>query len=365
MYKVKIYGAGSIGNHLAHAARHLGWKVDICDVDNNALRRTKNDIYPSRYGSWDDDIGLYLNDEVPSTGYDLIFIGTPPDSHISLGLSSITEKPKLILIEKPICEPSLKDSQMLIEHANKNNVKMLVGYNHVVAKSTEKFCELIKNENMGNIETLDVEFREHWGGIFNAHPWLAGPSDSYLGFWQRGGGAAGEHSHAINLWQHMSSMLGAGRIDKVSAMLNYVENNNLYYDKLVSLTVRTESGLVGRIVQDVITSPPRKWARAQGSSGYVEWYCGNQPNQDTVNWGNDFDGENSYTIEKTRPDDFIREMEHIGDIVEDAICKSPISIEKGLDTMLVVAAAHLSNKEERTVTIDYSKGYSLNALLLR
>ena len=136
MYKVKIYGAGSIGNHLAHAARHQGWQVDICDVDSNALKRTKEDIYPSRYGNWDEDIGLYLNDEVPSGVYDLIFIGTPPDSHISLALSVITEKPKLILIEKPVCEPSLKDSQMLVEQANKNNVKILVGYDHVVAKST-------------------------------------------------------------------------------------------------------------------------------------------------------------------------------------------------------------------------------------
>ncbi len=31
--KVKIFGAGSIGNHLANAARVLGWSVDLCDVD--------------------------------------------------------------------------------------------------------------------------------------------------------------------------------------------------------------------------------------------------------------------------------------------------------------------------------------------
>ena len=36
---------------------------------------------------------------------------------------------------------------------------------------------------------IDVEFREHWEGIFKAHEWLDGPQDSYLGFSQRGGGA--------------------------------------------------------------------------------------------------------------------------------------------------------------------------------
>ena len=39
--KVKIYGAGSIGNHLAQASRRMGWDVDMCDTDPKALERTK------------------------------------------------------------------------------------------------------------------------------------------------------------------------------------------------------------------------------------------------------------------------------------------------------------------------------------
>ena len=33
MTKVKIYGAGSIGNHLAYACRSKGWDVTLCDID--------------------------------------------------------------------------------------------------------------------------------------------------------------------------------------------------------------------------------------------------------------------------------------------------------------------------------------------
>ena len=51
--KIKIIGAGSIGNHFANAGIKLGWDVSIFDVDKEALQRTKNKIYPSRYGSWD------------------------------------------------------------------------------------------------------------------------------------------------------------------------------------------------------------------------------------------------------------------------------------------------------------------------
>ena len=42
--KVKIHGAGSIGNHLAQASRRMGWSVHICDVDSKALERTKNKL---------------------------------------------------------------------------------------------------------------------------------------------------------------------------------------------------------------------------------------------------------------------------------------------------------------------------------
>ena len=38
---VKVYGAGSIGNHLAHASRSLNWNVDVVDIDEDALVRMK------------------------------------------------------------------------------------------------------------------------------------------------------------------------------------------------------------------------------------------------------------------------------------------------------------------------------------
>src|SRR5262249_45684488 len=82
-----------------------------------------------------------------------------------------------------------------------------------------------------------------------AHPWLAGPQDSYLGYWRRGGGASGEHSHALNLWQHFAHVVGAGRVAEVSAMMSYVEDGPAVYDDVCFLTLRTETGLVGRVAR--------------------------------------------------------------------------------------------------------------------
>jgi len=364
MYKVKIYGAGSIGNHLAQASRSMGWEVAICDVDEEALRRTREEIYPARYGAWDDSIQLYTVDQAPTGIYDMIFIGTPPDSHMDLAISAVEEGAKTVLVEKPVCTPDLAGAQKFFEMAKEKGVHAFVGYDHVVAKATGIMDHQLASGELGSVETLDVEFREHWGGIFGAHPWLEGPWDTYLGFWKRGGGAAGEHSHAANLWQHFAHRIGAGRVVEVSAALEYVTDDRVDYDKLALFNLRCESGLLGRVVQDVVTKPPRKWVRVQTDGGYAEWHCGFQPGQDAVLWRLDGGDVSQETVTKTRPDDFIAELSHIKEVIEGRESNSPISIERGLDTMLVVAAAHLSHREGRTVRIDYSKGYTEDALSL-
>src|SRR3989338_8026223 len=356
--RVKIFGAGSIGNHLSNASRAMGWSVDLCDVDPAALERTRTQIYPGRYGKWDDTIRLFANDEAPKGGYDVIFIGTPPDSHIPLALDAIKEQPRAILLEKPFCTPDLTGAQELFAAARNAGVAIFTGYDHVVGQASEKLTEVAASGRLGPIETLDVEFREYWGGIFSAHPWLDGPADTYLGFWKRGGGASGEHSHAANLWQHYAHAVGGGRVVEVQAMMNFVDDGKVNYDKFCLMNLRTESGLAGRVVQDVITNPPRKWARIQGKDGYAEWHCGFKPGCDAVREGGSQGQTDEHIFQKTRPDDFIMELRHIEAALATDPAKSGLSIERGLDTMLVVAAAHKSVRENRTVRIDYSAGYT-------
>jgi predicted dehydrogenase len=360
--KVKVIGAGSIGNHLAHASRAMGWSVDICDVDPNALDRTRNMIYPSRYGNWDETIRLFESKDAPIGGYDLIFIGTPPDVHLSLAIQALDENPKAVLIEKPVCGPDLLLADDFYRKAERLAIAAFVGYDHVVGKAARITTRTAKAGDLGDVLTIDVEFREHWGGIFSAHPWLSGPEDSYLGFSERGGGASSEHSHSINLWQYFAHEIGAGRIVEVQAMLDFVENTKVKYDRLCVLNFRTESGLIGRCVQDVVTYPPKKWARIQHVNGYVELQVAKEPGVDVVASYFPRRIQQEQRISKTRPDDFIEELKHIQEALKSNPKDSPIHIRHGLDTMLVVAAAHLSSKTGRKVVIDYEKGYKTAAL---
>lgn len=360
--KVKVIGAGSIGNHLSNASRRLGWSVDLCDMDPAALKRTREEIYPSRYGSFDAAIRLFTAGDAPRGGYDLICVGTPPDSHMALALAALEERPKAILIEKPLCGPGLENAQAVYDLARRNQVAVFTGYDHVVGRAARHATGLLAGRKIGGIATLDVEFREYWGGIFAAHPWLAGPWESYLGFTSRGGGASGEHSHALNLWQHFAHAADGGRVVEVQATMEFVRDGRVDYDRLCLINLVTEKGLAGRCVQDVVTQPPRKWARVQGDAGWIEWHCGREPGLDVVTQGAPGAAPEEFRVAKTRPDDFVEELSHVAAALATDPAASPISLERGLETMMVIAAANLSAASGRRVRIDYSRGWSAAAL---
>lgn len=348
---VKIIGAGSIGNHLAHAARTLGWHVTLCDHDPAALERTRTSIYPSRYGTFDPEIHLCTTDEAPQGGFDWIFIGTPPDSHVPLALEAVKEKPAGLLVEKPFTTPDLEGCTALVDAIQAAGIQGFTGYDHALAPSVQAFEAQIPT--VGTPQTLDVVFREHWQGIFNAHPWLDGPADSYLGFWTRGGGACAEHSHALHLWQHIARNLGAGAVVEVSAMLDYVQDGVVDYDRLALINLRTSTGFTGSVTQDVVTSPPLKAMRLQGEGATLYWQCHANPYRDTVSHND----QEPVVFAKTRPDDFITELKHLEQALQQGI-PSPITMKRGLETALVIAAAHLSARVGRKVYVDHTKDYT-------
>src|SRR5713226_3743954 len=353
--KVKIIGAGSIGNHLAHASRRVGWDVVVVDRDSQALMRMKTDIYPGRYGAWDEKIELFTTQSEPRGGFDVICLGTPPDVRMALAVEALSEKPRILQLEKPLCAPSLNGlGTFLSEYRGQNDTIAVVGYDHAIAPSVQEVLRLLQEKKIGVVETLDVEFRENWQGIFSAHPWLSGPQDCYLGFWQRGGGASGEHSHALHLWRLFAIQADMGDWVSVSTIMAMEKDNGTDYDSLSAFTFATTSGKVGRVVQDVLTLPPRKWARLQGQRGFIEWVCNGHPNGDLVRWAANRGGVIEKVFPKRRPDDFYQEMLHIQDLLDHRVTpgESPISLDSGVAVMEVLSLAH--QYRNRTAEIQYS-----------
>jgi predicted dehydrogenase len=354
MVRVKVLGAGSIGNHLTHACRGRGWEVTLCDPDPAALERTRRDIYPSRYGQWDAEIRLAAPADVAAESFDLVIIGSPPDTHMAAALSVLDgPAPRILMVEKPLATPDLRGVDQLVARAASVGTRVLVGYNHRLTRHTQVAAEWLGAADLGAITTLRVLFREHWGGIFGAHPWLAGPADTYLGFTSRGGGAIGEHSHGINLWQYFASLAGQGRIVEVMAMLDEVAAGGAHYDRIAQLSVRTEGGLVGTIVQDVITQPAQKWLRLEAERGHLEWQANAEPGVDLVRLVQQGGATREERVAKQRPDDFRGEIEHVAGLLESSSGSSVLDLEAGIATMRVIHAALESARSGRLVRIDY------------
>ena len=364
MPSIRIIGAGSIGNHLGNAARSRGWSVTLTDLDPSALARARDDIYPSRYGAWDKEIVLKDSREAFGDPADVVFIGTPPDTHIALALATLDAvKPKLLLIEKPLATPDLEGCAKLAEASARKGVRALVGYNHCLGANTRAAEAILSSGRLGTVATISARVREHWAGIFKAHPWLPGPAASYLGYSARGGGAGGEHSHGINIWQHFAHRVGAGRVSEVSAMLDMVRDGKAEYDRAAFIHLRTNEGLAGDVIQDVVTLPVEKSARIQGADGFLEWRVNYKPDHDAVLSGTSGGPVEETLIRKTRADDFKAEIDHLADLMDGTVADSPISLERGLDTMMVIAAAFRSDRERRAVRIDWSKGYNPEAIV--
>lgn len=358
MVRVKIIGAGSIGNHLAHGCRDRQWDVTICDIDAGALKRTRQSIYPQRYGAWDEAIHLAQPDEVAGKSFDVVIIGTPPDTHLAIALRELkASAPKIMVIEKPLAPPSLENCEALRALAETQKTTVVIGYNHTLTPHTVAAAAWIREGLVGKPLTLDSAVRENWNGILKAHPWLPGPTATYLGHWQRGGGAGGEHSHGINNWQHFAHLLGQGRITEVAAMIDWARTGDgAEYDRIFQLNVRTESGFTGRIVQDVVTEPTDKSVTVFGEAGVMRWTVNGRPGHDALAWTPANGEGKEQFFAKTRPDDFKGEIEEWHRLLQGGdAASSPVSLERGLDTMRVLAAAYLSGQKGRAVRIDYRR----------
>ena len=338
-WSVKVIGAGSIGNHLAHACRSQDWNVTIVDTDLAALERTKTDIYPSRYGSWDKDITLAAPSSLEGEAFDLVVVGTPPSTHLTLATSELSSAPpRVLLIEKPLSHPNTNALTSFLALAESSPTRVLVGYNQRLKPHTVKFLELAKSGELGRLIGLESVMLESWDGILKAHFWMKSEMDTYLAYSEKGGGALFEHSHALNLFLYFAHELGHGPVTSVRASMDWVDHPQGRYDRDTTLILELESGLVGTVRQDLHTWPARKSAVASFELGKLTWEMGDAEDVVTLERFGSLSPQ-AWRFPKTRPDDFLPEIRHIGEILGNPVIPSPIDLEAGSSVMKVALAA--------------------------
>jgi len=341
--RVKVIGAGSIGNHLAHGCRNIGWDVTIVDFSVEALERTRDTIYPSRYGNWDSNIRLASPAEVEHETFDVVIVGTPPATHLSIAQAEIAERPpKILLIEKPLSHPNSDDIRTFVATATGTSTRVLVGYNQRHKPNTHKFLEIARHESLGELTGLESHMLESWDGILKAHFWMKSEKDSYLAFTEQGGGALLEHSHALNLFLYLARELGQGRAKSVQADVEWIDHDAGRYDRDSRLLITLESGLVGEVRQDLHTWPAKKEAVATFEHGQLIWIM-DEGSDSVVKLSRDGFEVDRWDFPKTRPDDFRGEIEHVQSLLSEPGMNSSIDLAEGLSVMEVALSAFESS----------------------
>ena len=325
--------------------------VTICDIDRSALERARDVIYPNRYGAWDDAITLATPDEISGETFDIVIVGTPPATHLKVATAELeTTRPGVILIEKPLAHPSSADIEAFLAAAEKSSTRVLVGYNQRLKPNTKHFVQLANTLDLGPLVGLSSNMLESWDGILKAHFWMQSERDSYLAFTDQGGGALLEHSHALNLFLYFADVLGQGRVTDVVADIEWVSHEDGRYDRDSALTLTLESGLVGSVRQDLHTWPASKEATATFEKGALVWSMGDSSDR-VEHRSTSGDVIEAWDFPKTRPDDFLGELEHLRSVWENPTSESPIGLGEGLAVMDVILAAFESSQSGASASV--------------
>ena len=315
---------------MAFASRNLKLNVNVTDINPNALSRMKNIIYPKRYGAWDSKISLlnYNDLKYLKKNFDLIIIGTPPKNHLDLfNFCLKTIKFKNILIEKPLSVYSQKNITKL-----KNLDNLYCGYNHSISKSVNYFLSQILKFKK-NINYIDVNWKEGWSGILNAHFWMKNEFQSYLGNIEEGGGSLHEHSHGLHL------LLVIFEVLKIN-LKSLSQSQNIFfrykgekkYDEFTQIFF-TNKKIFAKYETDLKTYPAKKEISVSGKNFCLKWICNHNNNSDKVIVNNN--GKIKEKIfYKTRSSEFENEINHI--LFYNKKSKKNLNINFAIETMKII-----------------------------
>jgi predicted dehydrogenase len=330
---VLIFGAGSIGNHMAHAARKLKLNVYVTDIKNDSLVLMKQVVYKKRYGFWDDKIKIieYKNVFNLKNYFDLIIIGTPPQSHIKT-FFKIKNKLKYnkILIEKPLT--NFKNNLKIFAD-NKYSIrnKVFIGYNHSISESFLFFIELLKKKNKSELNEINVVWKESWKKIMDAHFWLKKLNKSYISRTRHGGGALHEHSHGLHI---LILLLNAFKIKIKKIKKNIFYNKKLKYDESVNLDF-IEDNILINYNTNLISYKIKKKVMVSGNNFSISWINNFKKNFDAVIFSNK-NITKIYKFKKTRSSEFQNEIKYLLNIKKKDVIKSNLNISHGIEVMNLI-----------------------------
>lgn len=223
--RLAVIGLGLIGTPHAMNLKKLGEcdLVAISDIDERH-KETANNL----------GVNFYLNYEemIEKESLEGVVIATPNHLHVPIGIAC-AQKGLHLMIEKPIAQ-SVSEADRLIEAANKNKVRILVGHQRRFSSLVEKAREIVTGGELGRLVGVTITW-----AMLKPSSYFEGP---YAWRREKGGGPI-----LVNLIHEIDNLRYiCGEIDEVFALVSD-KVRNFPVEDTVSITLRFKNGALGTV----------------------------------------------------------------------------------------------------------------------
>lgn len=144
---IAVVGAGYWGPNLIRNFRSLkdAWLKTVCDVDERRLDHIRK-LYP------DIQITTDFSEVLKDASVDAVAIATPVRFHYEMAMKCL-ESGKHVFIEKPMAA-SVGECLSLLDMADRNNVKLMVGHTFAYSAPVRKIKEIYAAGELGEIQYI-------------------------------------------------------------------------------------------------------------------------------------------------------------------------------------------------------------------
>ncbi|MGB7876547.1 MAG: Gfo/Idh/MocA family oxidoreductase, partial [Anaerolineales bacterium] len=250
--KILIAGLGSIGR------RHFRNLIALGQTDL-VLLRTRKATLP------DDELTGYpvetnIQDALQKHKPDAVVVANPTSLHLEIAIPA-AEAGCHILIEKPISH-SLNGLDTLHKAAEKNGIRILVGFQFRYHPTLNKARELIHSGVLGQVLTAHA----HWGEYLpNWHPW-EDYRQSYAARADLGGGVIGTLTHPLDYLRYLLD-----EIDALWSFNGHISPLDLDVEDTAEIGLKFASGAIGGVHVNYVQRPPVHRLEIVGTNGTLRW----------------------------------------------------------------------------------------------
>ena len=320
-----IIGAGSIGKRHIKNLISIG-QENITAVDKNIRQLEEcNKLFPQIKT-------LSINEELPFHKYDVVFICTPPDSHLKL-LDKAINAGCHCFMEKPFALTT-EGIETLLKKAENKKLKIMTGFNMRYLPLIIELREKITLGSVGKVLSCRISLSSY---MPNWHP-QEDYRKSFMAFHKTGGGALFDFVHGLDLAQWF-----LGPIEKIFC-LKQTSLLQMETDDMAALIAKTKTGTIMMFYFDFVDRVHRKSIDIIGTEGTITW---DLSTEETLQHYSVKTNERTKINKKTDYNScYVLEVEDFFKALE-----SDMSVESngynGLSTMKVLDAARKSSQSNK------------------